>query len=90
MLIYIFSSENTFHPPPHPLPLREGEGGGVIFIILCDGCRHESFIKNLSSIIPCSNLQGFHMSFLRKQESRKLKDWIPCQARNDRIQQNTE
>ena len=32
-----FSPENTFHPPLYPLPLREGERGGVIFIILCDG-----------------------------------------------------
>jgi len=39
-----FSYENTFHPPPNPLPLREGEGGGVIFILLCVGHRHESFI----------------------------------------------
>ena len=41
---YDFSSENTFHPPPNPLPLREGEGGGVIFILLCVGHRHESFM----------------------------------------------
>ena len=39
------SPENTFHPPPHPLPLREGEGGGVIFILLCDGHRHKGFTK---------------------------------------------
>ena len=44
-----FSSENAFHPPPPTPPPPGGGGGGggggrVIFIILCDGCRHESFI----------------------------------------------
>ena len=45
------SSENTFHPPPHPLPLREGDGGGVIFILLCDGYRHVSFIWSRFSFL---------------------------------------
>ena len=44
ILRFLTSVRNDPFPYYDTVSLREGEGGGVIFILLCVGHRHENFM----------------------------------------------